>query len=221
MGDSYMNDILDKLGLYDLVGVLLPGTIATGFSIIVDSAFFHCGLSTYCGPNNSILFLVISYLVGLLLQEMGNWIYRNLFNRDYRILKRVLGSCRGQRGLLLNEKEGIYKAVSKRLTEADMEDEKKIYNFCRNAGGDSEKAEKDLMIGTLSRSLFLYFFFLSVIMFAHAFIQKDLVNYLIDFIFLLIAIILWNRSIRFYEKRYVRILQHFYYSNANPSSTSK
>lgn len=47
-----IDKLLDKLGLYDLIGVLLPGIMATFFSCLADEIIFDAGFSKYILPEN-------------------------------------------------------------------------------------------------------------------------------------------------------------------------
>lgn len=42
--EGIMNQVLDKLGIYDLVAVLLSGICITTFSILADQEFFDSKL---------------------------------------------------------------------------------------------------------------------------------------------------------------------------------
>ena len=65
-----MSKILDKLGIYDLMGVLLSGISITFFTMIVlwigmsDLVKVNLRIRT----NEMIPFLIISYFVGLIFQ---------------------------------------------------------------------------------------------------------------------------------------------------------
>ena len=48
-----LDKLLDKLGFYDLIGVLLPGITATGFSILADKIVFHIGLDKYLSTEDA------------------------------------------------------------------------------------------------------------------------------------------------------------------------
>lgn len=218
-----MNQVLDKLGIYDLVAVLLSGIIAVGITLISDSIFFNIGLSSHISTDDTIIFFVLSYLVGVIFQEIGHLLHRRILNKNDKILKNALDTSRDHCLLSVRELERVYAAAREQLSQEEIDDTVLFYNYCRHLGGRNTSADKDHSVAAMSRSLSLFFILLGLAVIITA-IYKCMIWYIgCAGAILLVAALLWNRSNRFYEIRYVRIIRTFYYSyldNKTKSSDS-
>ena len=67
-----MDNILSKIGLYDVFGVFMSGLIAVTVSIFLKLPIYFNFMDN--DAENTICFLVICYFVGLILQEIGSFI---------------------------------------------------------------------------------------------------------------------------------------------------
>lgn len=68
-----MSQILEKLGIYDLLAVLLSGISILTFTLL--SLDLVCNIQIRSiEVNESIVFLVVSYFMGLIFQEVGSFI---------------------------------------------------------------------------------------------------------------------------------------------------
>ena len=78
-----MNQILDKLGIYDLVGVLLSGISITFFTMIViwEGNPDLLNINLRIQKDEMVPFLIISYFVGLVFQK--NIVYERKFIKIY------------------------------------------------------------------------------------------------------------------------------------------
>lgn len=208
-----MDKVLDKLGIYDLVAVLLSGICALGTTYISDELVFHHGLSLYINPENTAIFLILSYLVGTILQELGSIITKRLTNKKSKLLLQALDVNRTNRYISEIELRQIYVIVQTKLQLQNTPDIDTVYNFCKHCGGNSPQADKDQSIAAFSRSLALHFYILFALILVHT-IQKAQYDYLfLSTLVLLIAFIFWFRSIRFYKLRYAKIIRQYYYTH--------
>lgn len=80
--------IIDRLGIYDLVAVLLPGAcLLIVFRLLHDWLPFTVPSTCMCGINVNVVFLLLSYIVGLILQEIGSFLFNWIFRcRGYNIV---------------------------------------------------------------------------------------------------------------------------------------
>ena len=86
-GLFYMSVILEKLGIYDLVAVLLTGINISIFTICVFKYIYKYPIFMNWQIKESLFFLVISYFVGIIFQELGSIILKKVFFRNKIIWK--------------------------------------------------------------------------------------------------------------------------------------
>lgn len=228
-----MSEALEKLGIYDLMAVLLSGVCITTFSLLADQILFQSQLSNFIKVEETISFLVISYFIGLVFQEIGSFIYKKLIQLDKTILEKVLDKSNDTSlTLTQEEKDGIKKAVLKRINVQTDRDIDMVYNYCKFhliSSGSVARADKDQSTSGLSRSLSLFFFILAIITTWSA-ISAQYVAYFVYAVGeLVLSCLLYYRCRRFVQMRYIYILRSFYYSllrdtpgnGANDSTTKK
>lgn len=118
-----MDKILEKLGIYDLVVLLLTGMIILLFSIKISPLF-----SIDLEINDTLHFLIISYFVGMIFQEIGSKI------NNRKMLKMVFEISNDYHiSLLEEEKIFIINKISE-ILNVDSSDLNinLIYNHCKN-----------------------------------------------------------------------------------------
>lgn len=76
-----MSKILDKLGIYDLVAVLLAGISISTFTILVLQLIYKIPIDTNLQVNETLLFFVLSYFLGLIFQEISSFIQKKVLTR--------------------------------------------------------------------------------------------------------------------------------------------
>lgn len=210
-----MNQIFDKLGIYDLVAVLLSGICITSFSLVVDQIFFQSQLSKFLAVEDTILFVVISYFIGLIFQEVGSLLQKQVVYKNNKLLLKALDTSKySHESLTQEEKDGIYQAVQKELGLETVPKEDILYNYCKFyliANGNMVKADKEQSILGLSRSLSLYFFVLFWIVCSSAIKTQNLMHYFCTIGIFMLSVLLYYRYIRFAKMRYVYIFRSFYY----------
>ncbi len=206
--------VLDKLGIYDLIGVLLPGVIACAVSVIVDEALLGFGLSRYINADDLLIFLLLGYLTGVILQEIGS-LAMNFIDRGQRMLHKALKPLDDSRVHISSEEwELIESSVAMKLCKEKPISKNLLYNYCKNAGGNSMLADKDQSIAAMSRSMAVYFSLLSLLLLGGALVTKEFRVMVFVCVSLLLSLLLWKRSERFYIMRYIRIVRAYYYRNS-------
>lgn len=207
-----VNEIFNKLGIYDLVAVLLSGICIMVLSISVNS-FFKAELLSFIAAEDTFSFLIISYFVGLVFQELGSLFHKKVICKNNKLLLQVLNTSNNF--LTQSEKDGIFRAVKMKLPQKEGFNEEILYNYCKFyliSNGNTARVDKDQSIYGISRSLSLYFFVLSLGI-VHESICTQNVLYFIyaEFAFAL-SVLLHYRCIRFAKMRYAFIFRSFYYS---------
>lgn len=205
-----MDKILEKLGIYDLVVLLLTGMVIL-FITIKIIPYFNCN----CEMNidDSFQFLIISYFVGMIFQELGSKL------NCRKLLKCVFRQCNDLRiSLSQKEKDFIVGSVSKELNINFSEDSiLEVYNYCKDNYLKSRKTtieiDRQQSIGGMARSLAIYFSIVFLIALIKFIINTSSTYFFVMIISLLFTYIFYNRYIRFFKMRYVHILRAFYYDN--------
>lgn len=208
-----IDKLLDRLGFYDLIGVLLPGIIATHFTLIADKIVFEWGISVFLSTNNMLFFLCVSYFVGVVLQELGSLIMKNQFDGG-EILSWAMKPSNQYRDSIT---EFEYKKLEEAMTSAfpDVEDSMErlslTYDYCKYSGGNSSAAEKDHSIAAMSRCMCVYFFLLGVGLLIKSSEIRSQSAFIASVVSFLLMVIMGYRTFRFYKIRYIRIFRKYYY----------
>lgn len=141
-----LNEIFEKLGLYDLVAVLLSGICIMVMTLIINPFTWKLPLVEILMLESTPIFLLLSYIVGVFFQEIGSLILRR-FDRNEKLLKQTIPQeaniedldyrislSKLEKKLLKNV---CLKAMSKRqiIDESQMDesqiDENYMYNFSK------------------------------------------------------------------------------------------
>ena len=209
-----MDKILDKLGVYDLVAVLLSGISISTFTMLIVDRVYRLSIKFDAEINEYVIFFVISYFIGLVFQEMGSLIQKKILYKDNGLLKKALQTSeKSSTYMTVEEKNRIYKSVTKKIGSNNDND---VYNYCKFYvfnRCDTSRIDKDQSISAMSRSLSLYFVILTIILFFTNYIQFDLTKFIIMIINFSLSFILYNRSVRFTIIRYISIFRTYYYYN--------
>lgn len=204
-----MDKILEKLGIYDLVAVLLTGMI-----ILLLSHNILLFYSIEIKADETIQFLILSYFIGMLFQEIGN----KMINK--KILKMVFDGDQADYHISLLPKEvDLIKQTVAFKINVDVSSLSiiEIYTYCKKIYVDSSNGlaeiDKQQSIGGMARSLFVYFIMTACFLTIRLLICLDIITVLLLIVSLLFARIFYQRYIRFYRRRYVHILRSYYYNN--------
>lgn len=151
-----MDKVLDKLGVYDLIGVLLTGIIISLFTIRI-LIFFDWNL--VIETTDSFQFLVISYFVGLVFQELGSKL------NSVNILKSIFKTTNDLQASLSQKEINFYQTTIYEKLNFDLSDDNsivEIYDYCKSFLNDKDSIKQDRKksLGGMARSLSIYFLFL-------------------------------------------------------------
>lgn len=163
-----MKDFLDKLGLYDYLGIWWPGAISVTYYLLTLQSPLR-KLFQFIGMEDPgfkqghwviILYTVIAYMIGVILHETGklfsDWVLRlrakKCQNNAYNPTKSSVffRGIRNDFATSIEETipEGVYKTITFHQANYGL-------RFNRNA--DKKKIESHHAVYALSRSLFLCF----------------------------------------------------------------
>ncbi len=209
-----MDNILDKFGLYDFFGLLLPGMY---FFIILDFLNIPQAFGVQYPTNEGIMvvaFLLFSYLIGTLIQEIASFLdkkielrekaKRSFLDEDSKIwskeeLKEIQEYVRDKFGNIdyknKNENENIFRKM-----KSCMENEEKM-----------EKADKYDAIYAMSRDLIVCNICLFFVALINIFINTDYIYMnIVVFLFSAISIyILWYRACRYAKMRVRTVIRQY------------
>ena len=211
-----VSKILDKLGIYDLVAVLLSGICIFTFSILVLQLIYKIPIDINLQVYETLLFFVLSYFLGLVFQEISSFIQKST-HKNNRLLKAALKTSNNSHIFLTDiEKNGVYLYVTEKLNlNPDEDNDNIVYNYCKFyilENSDTTRIDKDQSISSMGRSLSLYFALLTFIVFVNCFFQPSIIKIVLVIISVCFSILLYYRCIRFAKLRYINIFRIFYYN---------
>lgn len=211
-----MNKILDKLGVYDLVAVLLSGIGISTFSILVLQLIYKVSINVNLQVNETLTFFVLSYFCGLVFQELGSLMEKKIIYKNNGLLKKALSTSNNSYIYLTqNEKKAVYLHVIEKLELNPNENNDNIvYNYCKFSiieSGDTSRIDKDQSLSAMSRSLSLYFTLLFIIILPSTLFQPSLLKIVLVIVSLALAVLFYQKYVKYAEMRYVYIFRTFYY----------
>lgn len=224
-----MENLLEKFNMFDLFTMLIPGVIiSTLLCISLSLKFYKQWINL--GNEKYIAFFVISYLLGICLQQIGNvidekFLYKIIYGgnpREIFLLKdrysQILSNDFVYNDALYIQKYMITYLDINTKNIKNIEEQKqlnaRIFSYCLNIienNGTSFKADKMLVISEMSRSLSLGCI---IIIFLNMFIiisfHSNYIFYITEIvILLLLSTIFLYRKIQYEQYGYRIILRMF------------
>lgn len=211
-----LDNILSRLGIYDLMGVLYTETIIAVTLWCVNGVFDIVKLQfDSLDVNGTFLFIVISYFLGLVFQEIGSFLSKSFFFRKNKLLHTAMGSKESDSYLMSEAEMKLLKMKLKEDHSYDnIADISYIYNYCKSycfEHCDVSLIDKDQSIAAMSRSLSVFFSALSVFIFIVAFFNDGIGYIWLVPVSMFLAALMFIRFRRFTIIRYVRILRAYLY----------
>lgn len=213
-----MNNIVEKLGLYDLLSIYLTGTIIMILTVWGFNLYYYENIMEVL---NSIYSIPICYLIGIIFNEIGNRLYNYIcFKKGKNILLEEIFEVKEKKydmsSLTKYEIDELKKYLIRKNKEQIFENKDLLYNYCKNKC-KKNNSNSDLTIGSMARSFSIFFFAYSIGLIIY--IIKNSCNQEINkwlmFGIVIVSVILSikfkNRYIRFTKKRYVLIIRKFIY----------
>ena len=199
-----MDKILEKFGIYDLVAIL------------VLQLFYKFSININFRVNETVVFFVISYFLGLVFQEFGSFIQKKTTHKNNALLKAALKTSDNSHIYLTDkEKKGVYSYIIEKLNLNPHDNiDNIVYNYCKFyilESNETTRIDKDQSISAMSRSLSLYFALLAVMVFISNFFEPAAMKIILVIISLFFAGLFYYRCMRFTKLRYINIFRTFYY----------
>lgn len=201
-----MDKILERLGIYDLVGVMFSGLIIL---LLTKYMFAFLNLNLKIDIDDTFQMLIISYFIGLVFQEIGSKLncWKILISTFKPTGDLHISLLQKEIDFLIEEchiKLG-YENAANNLVE--------FYIFCKTKShGDLDFDRKQSLSG-MARSLMIYFIFSSSMLIIGFFITFDYKYLAILFLCICLSWIFYNRYKRFLKMKYVHVLRSYYCSN--------
>ena len=166
--------------------------------------------------NGTFLFIVISYFLGLVFQEVGSFLSKSIFFRKNKLLHTAMRSKENDPYLM---SEAEMKLLKKKLKdergyENNNADISYIYNYCKSycfEHCDVSLIDKDQSIAAMSRSLSVFFSALSLFIFIVVFFNDGIGYIWLVPVSMFLSVLMFIRFRRFTIIRYVRILRAYLY----------
>lgn len=208
-----MDNIFEKIGIYDFWGTLVPGFIGITIYNLQNENLFKLD-SEQSFLYSLVIYVVISYIIGIILHEVGNFVQNHIVYRNdkepYDVY--LLDDC-----MIFNdiEKELYKKSYLKWLNKNSIEQEtaknscRLFFNYCDyyiENKSKSAKAKKMQALYGMSRSLFVLFFLITLF----NLFKTNFLNFFVDSV---LTIILYNRMKRFNIIRLKVVMRTFYLIN--------
>lgn len=210
-----MSDVLEKLGIFDLLAVLLTGVSVLTVSLLVFEAVCLNAVEVELETEKALPFFVLSYLCGIALQEIGSRMEKQhfhggiwtVFERDmlaaddylsdtYQYLKKTLGAPES--------------------TEGTDTHHNIVYDYCKRYAQEKKatsQIDRFTCICVMSRSLSLYFCLLAYVLLLLAILDFSWLKVLSLAISASLCVLFYRRFERFSEIRYRSVFQVYYYDN--------
>lgn len=179
-----MKDFFEKIGIYDFFVLLGSGSIMISVLFIINESFNYLDSATiyrYIKNNDGeyqlLPLIIISAFLGIVFQELSNIISNLTIDRNRRLLKKAFST---------NNKKNINPLLNKYLITKDEEENAQkvcdvvkssnndlnnyLYRKCKRKykeTDDTTRIDHDQAISGMSRSLALFFLFLSICFFAN------------------------------------------------------
>ena len=241
-----LNKILVKLGIYDLMAVLFTGIIICTLTVLIVNVLkWNYLLSMFdlkseiFELNNSLTFLVISYFIGLIFQEIGSFVQKHIVNRNNSLLKKALKvSDNSYMFMTAKERDSVFEHISSKIDCIVNNDQQNclekyninmVYNYCKHyvmKNIDTSRIDRDQSLSAMARSLYVYFFIMFIttsISFFYCYFSGvlNMMYLIVSVITIFIALLMYNRSCRFAIIRYTYIFRAFYYYAVYPQDNDK
>lgn len=156
-----MENIFEKMGIYDLFGLLIPGMFFLGYLIAVDCPLLGFFNAPQAGAIQGILFIVFSYILGSLMQEIASSVEKKMGWGRERAYENYLSDPKLNEEEMKDIKKEVYILNGKRDEKEKEEDLTPVE--CRNAffickaqlenQGKMDKADRYDGIYCMSRNL--------------------------------------------------------------------
>lgn len=194
--------------------MFFTGVTILVFSFLINDILFKFTWIEIVYTESTVIFCVISYFIGMCLQEISSLLYKYLFKND-RLLKSVFNTTKNAGYYITkNEVEKLKSLIYEKEGRKNEIDEVFIYNYCKFCTfklGKNTRANLDQTIAGLSRSLSLCFFITTVAMIISGFVYDIKICAIAGGVSIFLSVLLFYRYVRFTKMRYTYILRTYLY----------
>lgn len=210
-----MDNIFDKLGLYDFFGLLLPGMF---FIVVLDLIDFPL-INSFTYPDSEVFrdigFILVSYICGTIMQEIASFIDDHTKKMRKNATKQFLSDEKFSELERIKIK-GLVNGLSEEKDHDSIEDRcRYTYFICKEYLENKEKmkkADKLDAIYAMSRDFTVCNFLLSICILATNIINKTYTNPW-NWLFLLLLVIsifiFYYRAKRYAKMRVRSIIRRY------------
>lgn len=236
-GGDFVDKVLDKLGLYDIVAVLLSGMVITTLSYLLLTVVYAINIEALNNGFDSgvvFIFLILSYFIGLVFQELGSLfqftVHKLIHNNSLAMYKTrkhwKKEKDNGQKSYQYITK-AEFELLKEKLQNVDMDskewNDNTIFYYCKKykEADDMNFIEKLQSLSGMSRSFAIYFFIVFVSSFVYYVSQQPYqinLKLFVPIIAFALFLIFYFRFTRFVIVRYTKIFRSYLYSNINEKS---
>lgn len=224
-----MDNLLDKLGIYDFWGTFVPGFIGTFILYFLRTYLVNENISIYNFKHDIIMYIIFSYFLGIMLHEIGHHIQNKIVYRKFIFIFQKKSKLTGEPfDIFLNNNCNIlslseqklcldyfqqWQKENKIISLSDMELSHLFFNYCDYyiyQKGLGSKSEKMQSLYGMSRSLFVFFGLLSILIFPYSLYYQSTKR--IDHLIIssiLIMIVFYFRMKRFNEIRLKSVIRTY------------
>ena len=169
IGGYTMDSIVEKFGLYDVMGIWGAGALTVTYFLFTSWNYLVVFLSKFgiTNPIQNELYLIIilytavSYFIGVILQEIGKVLIDIIPMFDLRKADNFLNDKTTGKGLFKKIYNAFAKEVQETIPKANRSDISfyKAYSYIKHSGNtNTKKIDKYHSVYALARSLSLCFF---------------------------------------------------------------
>lgn len=232
-----LDKVLDKLGIYDILAILLSGMVIVTITSLLLSNIYEIKITNYgIDMNNTFLFLLISYFVGLIFQELGSLfqeiIHKLIKNKSlamYKIEKHweneKYPNQKSYKCITKSEFRILREQLKRENFDSSKWDDNTIYYYCKhyNRKENSILLEKLQSLGGMSRSFAVYFLFVFILSVINCFFlvfqhNISVLHLLVPLLALSLFFLFYFRFTRFNMMRYTKIFRDYLYTNVQAKS---
>ena len=214
-----MSDVLEKLGIFDLLAVLLTGVSVLTVSLLVFEAMCLDSVDIELDIEKALPFFVLSYLCGIALQEIGSLIEKKRFEGGIWTVfeKKTFKANPPKEGYLNDTYQYLKEKLGAENTPKGTDTHNNIvYDYCKRYAQEKKamsQIDRFTCVCVMSRSLSLYFCLLAGVLLLLAILDFSCLKALLFAISASLCVLFYYRFKRFSEIRYRSVFQIFYYDN--------
>lgn len=209
-----MESAFQKIGLYEIVGVLLTGMTAILFGLYLEIPVINAD-SIDSDVMKALLFLVASYYTGIILQEISAWVDSLVFRFQDDFKSDFLNSRVWKNKLELNDFIRIANAIlNKEQDNSVFSKDEQLYVFfyCKDyleVRGKDWKPTVVESLSDMSKGLMVAFPCMLAYSLFNSLLSSSRIDYFLLLVLALLTILSYNRAKKYALMRIRAIFRHY------------